>query len=232
MQTPFRLQIPGFLALSVVILSSPAVGKGLDLVPMGIVEEAKSVTVDMAAPTPSPALAIPVPTAPAAAEPVSTPAQTVATPASAVVPAPMAVEPAKDAASAAVPSLATAGPLAAPAPASTPAPIAAPDPQLAPAPIAPVEAPEAAEPAEQVWQVPSHGTLREMMESWGERAGWRVVWDTDLDYPLEAGFEVRGDFVKAADAVFAAYWDAKEKFAVRAYSNNVLLVRQMGVNGK
>lgn len=230
MQTPFRLQLSGLLALSAVVLSGPAIGKGLDLVPMGVVEQAKAVAVDTVAPAPVavPALAIPVPAAPAASDPVPARPEVAAAPAPAVsaaapVPAPAVAPAAKES-----------------APAPAPAPVAsvttvqaeAPAEQLAPAAAALVETPEPAEPAEEVWRVPSHGTLREMIESWGQRAGWRVVWDTDLDYPMEAAFEVRGDFVKAADAVFAAYWDAKEKFAVRAYSNNVLLVRQLGVNGK
>jgi hypothetical protein len=87
-------------------------------------------------------------------------------------------------------------------------------------------------PVEQVWTVPDHGTLRDVIEAWGQRAGWRVKWDTDLNYPMEASFEVRGDFLQAADQVFAAYWDAKEKFAVTSHPNRVLFVRQMGKAAK
>jgi len=234
------------LVLAAFAVCSTASGKGLELTPMGLVEPARAVTIAPETP-PTPAVALPVTNAAPADTPSVQPSVAASTPAAPAVSAVVPVGPAIQAAPASTSTWA-------PAPAPGPSPAALPDHRrltgdlaVSPNPVrssvgASVDLTAAAPtdpvvevdhpPVEQVWTVPDHGTLRDVIEAWGQRAGWRVKWDTDLNYPMEASFEVRGDFLQAADQVFAAYWDAKEKFAVSSHPNNVLFVRQMGKAAK
>lgn len=76
------------------------------------------------------------------------------------------------------------------------------------------------------WSARAGMHLSELIAEWGRQQGWTVRWDTQLDYPIEAAFDIQAEsFLDAANEVFGAYQDAQEPFSVTAYANNVLIVK-------
>lgn len=85
-----------------------------------------------------------------------------------------------------------------------------------------------ADPAPMRWEARPGMRLSELITQWADKEGWTVRWDTRLDYPIEAAFNVEADaFLDAANNVFAAYQGAQEPFSVTAYANNVLIVKRL-----
>lgn len=81
-------------------------------------------------------------------------------------------------------------------------------------------------PIQESWEVNEGGTLNDLVARWGSRAGWRVVWETNLDYPMQAPFTLYGDFLTAIEQLFDAYKAAPRSFGVKAYPNQVLVVSE------
>ena len=51
------------------------------------------------------------------------------------------------------------------------------------------------------WVATEGSTLRGLLTEWGDEAGWRVVWNMDRDYTLEAGAVFRGRFMDVSAAL-------------------------------
>lgn len=69
----------------------------------------------------------------------------------------------------------------------------------------------------ETWDAPVGSTLKQTVEGWAQRAGWKVVWEaTDLDYPIEAALHFRGTFAEAIAQVFPLYDGARRSFVVDA----------------
>lgn len=76
------------------------------------------------------------------------------------------------------------------------------------------------------WSARAGMRLSELIAEWGRQQGWTVRWDTQLDYLIEAAFDIQSEsFLEAANEVFGAYQNAEESFYVTAYANNVLIVK-------
>lgn len=70
------------------------------------------------------------------------------------------------------------------------------------------------DPHPQTWVGEEGSTLRESVEAWGKKAGWRVIWDKaaeDIDYSLLAQVRFQGSFDEAASAFIKLYEKAKRK---------------------
>jgi len=69
----------------------------------------------------------------------------------------------------------------------------------------------------ETWDAAVGSTLKQSVEAWAQRAGWKVVWEaTDLDYPIEAALHFRGTFAEAIAQVFPLYDGARRSFVVDA----------------
>jgi len=76
------------------------------------------------------------------------------------------------------------------------------------------------------WNVSAGGSLENTINEWAVRAGWRVEWATDLNYPMVAPFTIEGEFLEAISAIFNAYSQAERSFRVEAFDNQVLVVSE------
>lgn len=70
-------------------------------------------------------------------------------------------------------------------------------------------------PLSQVWVAEAGSTLRESVEGWGKKAGWKVIWaQEDLNYPIAAALRFEGSFMDAIDQLFPLYDNAPRPFVV------------------
>ena len=65
-----------------------------------------------------------------------------------------------------------------------------------------------------------HGTLN----TWAEATGWKVVWESDHDYFIEATATFGGNFVEASSALVEAMGDARPQISVDYYNGNKVMV--------
>lgn len=65
-----------------------------------------------------------------------------------------------------------------------------------------------------------HGTLN----TWAEATGWKVVWNSQHDYLIEANATFNGDFVKASSDLITAMKDARPQITVDYYQGNKVIV--------
>lgn len=94
-----------------------------------------------------------------------------------------------------------------------PAPVVVQAPESAPVPVVP------AQPAVEQWTLDPQKTLRENIEAWGQRAGWRVVWE-GADYPVYAPAGFTGSFDSPEGplaTVIAAYDDSDQPLLARLH---------------
>lgn len=79
------------------------------------------------------------------------------------------------------------------------------------------------------WSAVAGITLRKQMQIWADKQGWKLVWQTDKDYPLSAGFTVHGKdsgdvgYMEAMKEAFSLYDQAAFPFSVQAYPEQKLL---------
>jgi ketosteroid isomerase-like protein len=66
--------------------------------------------------------------------------------------------------------------------------------------------------------------LRQTISSWAEAAGWKIVWESEHDYVIEAHAEFPGDFFDASSALFTAMKDARPSITVVYHKGNKVLV--------
>lgn len=81
-------------------------------------------------------------------------------------------------------------------------------------------------PAPETWTGKDGSTLRESIEAWGQKAGWRVIWDKgaeDIDYPLLAPVRFQGTFDEAASAFIKLYEKAKKPLLVDIQATQKLI---------
>ena len=74
------------------------------------------------------------------------------------------------------------------------------------------------------WVAAEGTTLRSLLMDWGDRVGWRVVWNMDRDYTLEAGAVFRGRFVDVAAALLRSFARATPAPKGVFYKGNKVLV--------
>jgi len=81
-------------------------------------------------------------------------------------------------------------------------------------------------PAPEVWIGNEGSTLRESVEAWGKKAGWRVIWDKaaeEIDYPLLAPVRFQGSFDEAASAFIKLYEKARKPLLVDIQATQKLI---------
>lgn len=96
----------------------------------------------------------------------------------------------------------------------------------------PSEQPPDAQPAKEPdaallpsWTASRGMTLSDVLREWGAKADWMVLWETRLDYRIEADFAISAsDYLGAVNKLLSAYREAGLLFSARAYANHVLLV--------
>ena len=74
------------------------------------------------------------------------------------------------------------------------------------------------------WVAAEGTTLRSLLIDWGNHVGWRVVWNMDRDYTLEAGAIFRGRFVEVASALLRSFARAVPAPKGVFYKGNKVLV--------
>jgi len=85
--------------------------------------------------------------------------------------------------------------------AEVPKPVAVTPAAIKPAPVAP--APMSMIELQQ-WEIKAGGSLRTTLESWCERAGYRLVWNVEGGFRSQGGFTSEGEFRKAVKELFGA----------------------------
>lgn len=93
----------------------------------------------------------------------------------------------------------------------------------------PAEVPvESAVMPEEKWAATVGQSLRSVLQEWGARAGWTVVWQSDREYPIDAAATFSGDFTKAASQLFDGFSTAVPSPAAHFYDGNHVLLVESG----
>ena len=81
-----------------------------------------------------------------------------------------------------------------------------------------------------VWLVDRelHGTLRAVLEDWGVRAGWSVIWAARRDYAVRADAAFEGGFLDAVDRLLAAPATRRSLVAFAHEPNRHLVIQPAG----
>ena len=74
------------------------------------------------------------------------------------------------------------------------------------------------------WVAPQGTTLRTLLTEWGEASGWRVVWNMDRDYSLDASAVFRGQFTSVSAALLRSFARATPAPKGVFYKGNKVLV--------
>lgn len=76
------------------------------------------------------------------------------------------------------------------------------------------------------WNI-TPGALKAQMESWAEKAGYRLIWKADYDYMMQAPSTFRGDFIQAVGNLFEQLHLNGTSVRVKLYQDNKIMeVRQ------
>ena len=73
-----------------------------------------------------------------------------------------------------------------------------------------------------------HGTLRAVLEDWGVRAGWSVIWAARRDYAVRADAAFEGGFLDAVDSLLAAPATRRSLVAFAHEPNRHLVIEPAG----
>jgi len=74
------------------------------------------------------------------------------------------------------------------------------------------------------WIAEEGQNLKSLLSEWSDRAGWRLVWDTNRNYTLTAGAMFRGTFADVASALIRAFARARPAPVATFYKGNRVLV--------
>lgn len=74
------------------------------------------------------------------------------------------------------------------------------------------------------WLAEEGKTLKGLLTEWSDRAGWRLVWNTNRNYTLTAGAMFRGRFADVSSALIRAFARAKPAPVATFYKGNRVLV--------
>ena len=69
----------------------------------------------------------------------------------------------------------------------------------------------------------SDRTLNATLERWSSRAGWQLIWDMELDYPITTGAILQGSFEDAIAAVARSLADSSVPIQATFYKGNRVL---------
>lgn len=74
------------------------------------------------------------------------------------------------------------------------------------------------------WVVADGQTLRDVLQSWCDKAGWDLVWTTAREYPIEASAVFKGRFVDVASALVRNFERATPIPYAKFYKGNRVVV--------
>jgi len=74
------------------------------------------------------------------------------------------------------------------------------------------------------WVVANGQDLRTVLEEWGEKAGWRIVWDSEYTYTLTSAARFQGDFLKAATELMRSMQNVRPTPTANFHQGNKVLV--------
>ncbi len=74
------------------------------------------------------------------------------------------------------------------------------------------------------WLAEEGNTLKGLLSEWCERAGWRLVWNSNRNYTLGAGAMFRGRFADVSSALIRNFARAKPAPMATFYKGNRVLV--------
>ncbi len=74
------------------------------------------------------------------------------------------------------------------------------------------------------WLAEEGNTLKGLLSEWSERAGWRLVWNSNRNYTLGAGAMFRGRFADVASALIRTFARATPAPMATFYKGNRVLV--------
>ncbi len=74
------------------------------------------------------------------------------------------------------------------------------------------------------WLAEEGKTLKTLLTEWSDRAGWRLVWNSNRNYTLTAGAMFRGRFADVSSALIRAFARAKPAPIATFYKGNRVLV--------
>ena len=74
------------------------------------------------------------------------------------------------------------------------------------------------------WLAEEGNTLRGLLSEWCERAGWRLVWNSNRNYTLSAGAMFRGRFADVASALIRSFARAQPAPLATFFKGNRVLV--------
>lgn len=74
------------------------------------------------------------------------------------------------------------------------------------------------------WLAEEGATLRGLLSEWCERAGWRLIWNSNRNYTLAAGAMFRGRFADVASALIRTFARARPAPLATFYKGNRVLV--------
>ncbi len=74
------------------------------------------------------------------------------------------------------------------------------------------------------WLAEEGKTLKGLLTEWSERAGWRLIWNSNRNYTLTAGAMFRGRFADVSSALIRAFARARPAPIATFYKGNRVLV--------
>lgn len=74
------------------------------------------------------------------------------------------------------------------------------------------------------WLAEEGNTLKTTLSDWSDRAGWRLIWNSNRNYKLTAGAMFRGRFADVSSALIRAFARARPAPIATFYKGNRVLV--------
>ncbi len=74
------------------------------------------------------------------------------------------------------------------------------------------------------WLAEEGSTLKGLLTDWSQRAGWRLIWNTNRNYTLSAGAMFRGRFADVSSALIRSFARARPAPLATFYKGNRVLV--------
>ena len=74
------------------------------------------------------------------------------------------------------------------------------------------------------WLAEEGSTLKGLLTDWSERAGWRLIWNSNRNYTLAAGAMFRGRFADVSSALIRTFARARPAPVATFYKGNRVLV--------
>ena len=74
------------------------------------------------------------------------------------------------------------------------------------------------------WLAEEGKTLKTLLTEWSDKAGWRLIWNSNRNYTLTAGAMFRGRFADVSSALIRAFARARPAPIATFYKGNRVLV--------